>query len=224
MTSNLFRKRIPPASALFDVHANALPPGVASPPGFDGRQSLDALAAPEISRALVGPPAMVAYAHANAALRAWAADTGGRFLPMARIGGGGGPRPIREAWQARAALRAMSTKRPADVDTLAGFAAIKLTPHLDGLPARSLLAEIRRRKLPVLVHSGAMCPPAWLAHHLLPHLEGPLILAHLGRLALCCRGPARCRRARGFGRPGLSGNQRGEHRELCCLCGQECAP
>ncbi len=180
MTNALFRPILPPPPPLFDVHVNALPPGAAPAGGFYATQGIDAIAKLSVSRALVSPPALPGYAAANAALRAWAGGTGGRFSAMARLGGATGPRPINGLWQARGAVRAALRKRPSDVDTFAGFAAVKLMPHVDGLPAPDVLADINRHKLPVLVHAGAMCPPGWLARRLLPHLEGPMILAHLG--------------------------------------------
>ena len=180
MTNALFRPILPPTPPLFDVHVNALSPGAAPTRGFYATQGVEVIAKLGVSRALVSPPALPGYAAPNAALRAWSGGTGGRFLAMARLGGATGPHPINGLWQARRAVRAALRKRPSDIDTFVGFAAVKLMPHVDGLPAPDVLADINRHKLPVLVHAGAMCPPRWLARRLLPHLEGPMILAHLG--------------------------------------------
>ena len=34
--------------------------------------------------------------------------------------------------------------------------------------------------MPLLIHSGANCPPRWIEKHILPHVKSPVIFAHMG--------------------------------------------
>ena len=66
-------------------------------------------------------------------------------------------------------------------DLLDEVVAVKLAPHLDGLPDADVLARVVERRLPVVVHGGQHVPPAWVRRVLLPRLpECPVVLAHLG--------------------------------------------
>lgn len=135
-----------------------------------------------VARALACPPGSSHYAATNAAMLEVCEASGGVLLPAARLGGRV-PLITRSPWAARRALRSRTAERAPDVESLDGFAAVTLAPHLDGVPDDALLAEVRARRLPVVVHAGAACPPSWVAQHLLPRLTGaPVVLAHLGAL------------------------------------------
>lgn len=75
----------------------------------------------------------------------------------------------------------MTRLRRADgPEVLDGCKGVVLEPRAAGLPGRRLLEEINERRLPTLIPSGRLCPPAWIAHKLLPRLETTVILGHLG--------------------------------------------
>ncbi len=191
MTNPIFRADLavaePPTASiseppLFDVHVNI---GVTDSANLSfGRQSgeqyLALMAASGIARACAFPPLLGDYRAANVDLRAWAAATNGRILPFARLGGVRGPRPLREPWQARRALREFVLRPAADNIDLTGYAGIKLIPHMSGLPGDDVFAQIRERSLPVLIHGGVHSPPAWIERAVLPRVSGQLIIAHLG--------------------------------------------
>ncbi len=135
-----------------------------------------------VARALACPPGAEHYAATNAAMLAASRTSGGLLLPAARLGGRV-PLVTRSPWAARRALRSRAVARPPDATDLTGYAAVSLAPHLDGVPDETLMAQVRERRIPVVVHAGAACPPAWVARHLLPRLPGvPVVLAHLGAL------------------------------------------
>ncbi len=183
MSRRLFRTHLPePGVPLFDVHVHLGPSdtGELYYPLLTGDEYLDLMASAGVQRACAFSPLRAGYAQANAELREWAASTGGRILPFARLGGRRVPVTLPALWQVRRKLRALVGTRAADHDTLDGFAGIKLLPHLDGLPDEEVLAEIRDRALPVLVHGGVHIPPAWIERHLVPWVRGPLIVGHLG--------------------------------------------
>lgn len=171
-----------PDVPLFDVHANL---GTTDTDGIGyGRlaagEYVDLMAESGIRRVCAFPPLMADYAQANIDLRDWAASQSACILAFARLGGADGPRPIRQFWQARRALRSRLLGTPAPAIDLDGFAGIKLIPHLSGLPDAATFDVINQRGLPVLVHAGQHSPPRWIEQRLLPRLKTPVILAHLG--------------------------------------------
>ena len=183
MTPPLFRKDLTtPPYGLFDVHANV---------GFSDREHLsfgqlsegaflDLMETSGVARACAFPPMMGRYRQANERLADWAATTGGRVLPFARLGGRRGPRPLRQSWQVRETLASLFRQRPSDAADLERYAGVKLIPHMSGLPSRGVLARISELRLPVLVHAGVPSPPAWIEKALVARLRSPVILAHLG--------------------------------------------
>ena len=186
---------VPPPDGLVDahVHVTASPDHLAAGAvtgHLSPRAARDVLAAAGVRRAVV-MPALVdhlrGYAAANAALRQECASSGGRHVPLARLGGrrvtvvraGAWPEP----WSVRRAARARGGGRGPDLpgSGLAGFAGVTLMPHLDGVPDPAVLAEVRARRLPVLVHAGTHTRPRDVARRLLPSLQGcDVVLAHLG--------------------------------------------
>ena len=175
----MFRTGPPPDYPLFDVHLNVLPQGCAAPAGFYRTMGVEHLDDVGVAEGCVMPPALPNLGVASLALRDWAAGHS-RWRPLARLGGRRGPRPVTGLWQAREVARAVIERSKEGAVTLDGFAGVKLMPHRAGVPERSVLDDIGRRRLPVLVHCGEMCPPAWIERNLLPYLQGPVILAHLG--------------------------------------------
>lgn len=175
-----------------DAHVHVTPVAPEGSEELSGTGSAQALLPPfaaarlmrgaGVARALACPPKTSHYAATNASMLAACEVSDGVLLPAARLGGRI-PLITRSPWAARRALRSRTAARAPDAETLEGFAAIALAPHLDGVPDDTLLAEVRARRLPVVVHAGAACPPAWVARHLLPRLAGcPVVLAHLGAL------------------------------------------
>ena len=74
-----------------------------------------------------------------------------------------------------------TSEDPAPRDLLDEVVAVKLAPHLDGLPDDDVLDRVVERRMPVVVHGGQHVPPAWVRRVLLPRLPGcPVVLAHLG--------------------------------------------
>ena len=179
MSEPLFRSGPPPGLPLFDVHINLLPPETEPPPGFYRTLAPAELEELGVAEACLSPPALDDLEGASRRLRTWAQGQP-RWRPLARIGGRRGPRPVTGRGQVRQALRRAIRPKPPALPTLDGYAGVKLMPPVSGLPDLDVLAEIARRRLPALVHAGAMCPPNWIAERLLPHLRGPVILAHLG--------------------------------------------
>ena len=147
---------------------------------LSAEQAAAMLAESGVAQACVFPPLLSSYGRANEVLRCWAAEQEPRVLPFARLRGRRGPVPVRQLWQLRRRVEMQLRPRPQDPVALDGYAGVKLAPHLDGLPSGDVLADVARLRLPVLVHAGVHCPPAWIVRHLLPKLRGPLILAHLG--------------------------------------------
>lgn len=188
---SLFRDGALPRPPLVDVHVH-LGPSDSDPrdggelyyPHLAGEEYLRLMDQAGVEWACAFAPQRDHYREANDALRAWAATTGGRVRAFARLGGPRVPVTLPQLWMVRRALRARVVHRlrprPRDVDTLDGFAGVKLLPHLDGLPDDALLDEIDRRRLPVLVHGGVHVPPRWIERHLVRRLRGPVIIAHLG--------------------------------------------
>jgi hypothetical protein len=190
--ARLFRVSPPPPLPLFDAHVNVLPPGTAPPDELNSALTTDEVTScmnpAGIVCACISPANLPVFSEANTLLRTWANQEQGRhrrWLPMARLGGRW-RRPLKDLSPACGVLRAIRwpravfAKRYPDVDTLDGFAGVKLAPHASGVPDEEVLEEIARRGLPVLVDSGTMCRPGWIAQRLLPRLRGPVILAHLG--------------------------------------------
>ncbi len=120
------------------------------------------------------------YRQANANLLEAARASGGKLGAFARLGGRRQPITEPHVWMVRRAIGKARRPRPSDVDSLEGYAGVKLLPHLDGIPSRSLMDEIAERELPVLVHGGRFSTPRWVARTILRRTTGPLILAHLG--------------------------------------------
>lgn len=179
----LFRREpAAPAHPLVDVHVHLGPSdtGELYYPLLTGEEYLDLADVAGVTTAFAFSPQRDGYATANAELRTWAAGTDGRVRPFARLGGPRVPVTLPALWQVRRALNARLRTRPRDVDTLDGFAGVKLLPHLDGLPSAAMLAEVRASGLPVLVHGGVHIPPRWIARHLVDQVGGVLIIGHLG--------------------------------------------
>ena len=169
---------------LIDVHVHLGPSdsGEIYYPTFDGEEYLQHAEVAGVVRAYAFPPYRLdGYRAANAALRDWAATTGGRVGAFARLGGP--VTPIAQfppkPWQVRRWARRLPrvTDRPVTLD---GFTGVKLLPHLDGMPPRDEMTEIADRRLPVLIHGGRFVTPSWIARRLLPSTSGPVIIAHLG--------------------------------------------
>ena len=124
------------------------------------------------------------YAQVNGSLRDAAAAGDGRLVAFARLGGRRLPLPVRppQPWQVRRALRSRVGRRQSDLPAgLDGFGGVKLLPHLDGVPPDAELEAVAAARLPVVVHCGEHCPPAWVERALLPRLRGcTVVLAHLG--------------------------------------------
>ncbi|MGF1453208.1 MAG: amidohydrolase family protein [Opitutales bacterium] len=103
---------------------------------------------------------------------------------FARVRGQGAPEGPLSPRLVAGKLKALrGTSGPPGASTrpdLSAFAGVKLTPHLDGLPAADTLSEIRDRRLPVMVHGGMALPPQWIRARLLPVTAGPVIISHLG--------------------------------------------
>lgn len=180
-TPRLFRTDAPETpDRLIDVHLNV---GATAAARYGRLAPADALSyadAAGVTQMCAFPPlAAGGYGAANAALAAWAATTGGRVRPFARLAGPH-PRPVREPWQARQAIQARIERRAAEVPNLDGVAGVKMTPHLDGVPCDETLEEVSRRGLPAVIHAGVHVPPRWIEKTLLPKLRGPVIVAHLG--------------------------------------------
>ena len=167
MTERLFRPGPPPDLPLFDVHLNVLPAGHAAPDGFYRTMGVSELDDAGIAEGCIVPPALSDLSNASLALRDWALERP-RWRPLARLGGGRGPRPVTGLWQAPAVVRAALRPAVHPPLNLDGFAGVKLMPHLSGVPDTPVLAQIKDRRLPALVHCGEMCPPAWVEQVLLP--------------------------------------------------------
>ena len=194
---------------LVDVHTHVGPSdtGEIWYPDYDAEASRTAAAAAGVVESWAFAPQRTdGYAAATAALvdeagLGTAASTSAptRLLPVARLGGVRVPLPNRppQLWQVRRAARARVLdalgRLPArrdDVhddgtadgrDLLDEVVAVKLAPHLDGLPDDDVLGRVADRRLPVVVHGGQHVPPAWVRRVLLPRLPGcPVVLAHLG--------------------------------------------
>lgn len=189
MSTPLFVDRLrPPDFELFDCHVHIGPSdsGELYYPELTGEEYTELMAAAGVARAFAFAPMRYGgYRDANRSLHAWAARTGGRILPFARLGGPGAPVTRPELWMVRRKAVSIVQSRPVALDmegpeTLDDFAGVKLLPHLDGLPDSATFEAIAARGLPVLVHSGLHCPPAWILRHVVPRVRGPVILAHLG--------------------------------------------
>ncbi len=169
------------------------PPGRAhddAPMSANAANAADGTSALRYVGGCAAPPAGVDLLGASVRLRDACAGHPG-WKPLLRLDAGTGPRPATHAL-ARVGARLGLTRRGGvaegavgralldDASLLDGFAGIKLMPQQTGLPGRDVLERIRASKLPVLVHAGAQCPVRWLEAHLLPALDGPVVLAHLG--------------------------------------------
>ena len=183
MPERLFRSNLPdPPDRLIDVHVNV---GITDADGLSyGRlppdEYLPMMRSSGTTTACVFPPLMDQYREANQSVRTWAQDTDASLRPFARLGGARGPRPVRAFWQARRTVRSWFEPSSPDVDTLDGYAGAKLIPHMSGIPDVDLLREVSRRGLPTLIHAGTHSPASWIESQLLPRLDAPVILAHLG--------------------------------------------
>lgn len=176
----------PPPFPIWDVHVHL---GVSDTgqlyyPTLEASEYQELMDASGIQRAAVFPPQMESgYATANTNLRDLRKQDPERWLAFARLGGRSIPLTKRQLWMARRKARFLLLGAPEPLSSpkaLADFDGVKLAPHLDGLPGSDYIAEINRLGLPVLVHGGEHTPPAWIEHALLPLLEVPLIIAHLG--------------------------------------------
>jgi len=183
MPEPFFRTGLPnPPDRLIDVHVNV---GITDAEGLSyGRllpdEYLPMMRASGTTTACVFPPLMDQYRTANQSVRAWAQEVDASLRPFARLGGSYGPRPLRAFWQVRRTARSWFEPSSPDVDSLDGYAGVKLIPHMSGLPDTDRLHEISRRGLPTLIHAGTHSPASWIESRLLPHLDAPVILAHLG--------------------------------------------
>lgn len=134
-----------------------------------------------VRAAAVFPPMRPAYREANEALLAFAARTPS-VMPFARLGGRV-PVTSPQLWQLRSAARSRVGQRAADLGVtadLARYAGAMTVPHVDGIPAPELLAELGRLGLPLVVHCGEHAPVELVARELVAPTSGPVILAHLG--------------------------------------------
>lgn len=169
-----------PHPRLIDVHVHL---------SADGEAGLPATAWPDIAAsagvagAFAFPPLRGSYAAANAALRDWAATSGGAVRPFARLGGPV-PTTVPALWQLRRAARSRVGRRAPDLagglDDLRGFAGVKMLPHLDGWPSGEALDAIDELGLPVLVHAGEHLAPDVIEKRLVARIRGPVVLGHLG--------------------------------------------
>ena len=192
-TAPLLRRDPAPApQGLLDAHVHVGPStDPAADPGprpdrhpasgpVDAAAMTALLTAAGTARALACPVQADHYAVPNAALRRACASAGDVLAPAARLGGRV-PVLVPAAWAVRRSLRSRAVPRAADADDLDGLAAVTLAPHVDGVPGEEVLAQVRARALPVLVHAGAFCRPRWVARELLPRLGAcPVVLSHLG--------------------------------------------
>lgn len=179
----LFRARPHrPDHPLVDVHVHLGPSdtGELYYPLLSGEEYLDLADVAGVTTAFAFPPQNDNYLESNQQLRDWAAGTDGRVRPFVRLGGTRVPVTLPALWQVRRAVGARLRGREPDHDGLDGYAGVKLLPHLDGLPDDELLAEVRARRLPVLVHGGVHVPPDWIASNLVEAVGGVLIIGHLG--------------------------------------------
>ena len=136
-----------------------------------------------VAKAVVFPPLLNAgYKQANLDLADWCDRTGRGMRALARVGGAkiGWTEP--QVWLLRKKLRGMvlGRKPDLDLDDLHRFAGIKLLPHLDGLPDGAFFEAVNEAGLPVLTHGGKYVPPGFVEKAILPHVKGPLVIAHLG--------------------------------------------
>ena len=206
----LFRHTPLPARLMvIDVHLNALGTGIAPGGGFYSAETLASMqadprghglsgdeAAPRFAGGICAPPAGTDLLQASLALRDDTIDRPG-WKAWLRLDDEGGARPPTgplaavatrvgaERWLPGGRRRtgdtaAVATALAGDPALLDGFAGVKLMPQQTGLPGAGTLAILAERGTPVLVHAGVQCPVRWLERHLLPHLSGPVVFAHLG--------------------------------------------
>ena len=175
-----------PPFPLVDVHVHLGPSdtGEVYYPHLSGEEYAGLMDAADVERAYAfAPLRSEGYRAANASLRAWAASTGGRVRAFARLGGRAVPVTEPALWLLRRKAASLLRRRAPDLDhldDLGGFAGVKLSPHLDGLPSDEAFARIAELELPVLVHAGRYSPPRWIERVLVPRVRGPIIMAHLG--------------------------------------------
>ena len=185
-TDPILRDCPPPEFAITDchVHIGASDTGEIYYPELQLGEYESLMDASRIERACIFAPLRNdGYRAANAQLCRDAQRSDHRILPFARLGGRRIPLTEPAPWLLRRKIRRLVTGRPPDVDSAQGlehFAGIKLLPHLDGVPGDDLIARINELRLPVLVHGGDFCGPAWIERALIRRLRGPVIIAHLG--------------------------------------------
>ena len=173
------------SSGLIDCHVHIGPSdtGELYYGTLTGEEWLGLADAAGIDRALAFPPLReTGYAQANLDLAAWCAGTNGRVRALARIGGKRIGLTERRVWLLRRKLRRAIGRRSPDLapDDLPRFAGIKLLPHLDGLPDKTMFEAANALGLPVLTHAGRFVPAAWLERAVLPLIKTKLVIAHLG--------------------------------------------
>lgn len=134
-----------------------------------------------VRTAAVFPTVRPGYRQANEALLAFAAGTPS-IKPFARLGGRV-PVTSPQLWQLRSAARSRVGSRAPDLGApadLARYAGAMTVPHVDGVPAPELLAELGRLGRPLVVHCGEHAPVELVERELVERTTGPVILAHLG--------------------------------------------
>lgn len=171
----------PPRTPLFDVHVHVGPSdtGELFYPNMKPAEWESIIGQSDVRRSCVFPPLRDTYLRANEALADWAEQTDGAVLPVARLGGEI-PWTTRQLWQLRRKLRGRLDVRRPDVGDLSRFAAVKLLPHLDGLPDDAMFHRINELRLPVIVHGGIHVTAKWIEEEVLSRTVGPVIIAHLG--------------------------------------------
>ncbi|WP_423823480.1 amidohydrolase family protein [Salinisphaera sp. SPP-AMP-43] len=186
MPERIFQTHPAPEFALTDchVHIGASDTGEIFYPELTVAEYQSLMAASGIERACIFAPLRAdGYRQANQALAATAAQSDRTLLAFARLSSRAIPLTEPAPWLARRKIRRRLSRRPpdlADPAELDGFDGVKLLPHMDGVPNRDTLAAIDERRLPLLVHGGDFCGPAWIEKHLIAHTRGPVIIAHLG--------------------------------------------
>lgn len=175
-----------PPFPLFDCHVHLGPSdtGEVYYPTLTGEEYRTIMDEAGIEQACAFAPTRTdGYRDANHDLRDWAdVDTNG-IRAFARLGGPHVALNEPQLWVLRKKASHWLRGTPPDLDDLhelKQFDGVKLLPHLDGLPDRDTFARISELRLPVLVHGGEHSPPHWIETEIVPRVQGPLIIAHLG--------------------------------------------
>lgn len=186
MAERLFSSHPAPEFALTDchVHIGASNTGEIFYPELTVGEYESLMAASGIERACIFAPLRSdGYRQANHELADAAASSNRHLLAFARLSSRDIPLTEPAPWLLRRKIRRRIGRRLPDLvdpTELDDFDGVKLLPHLDGVPNRAIMAAIDERRLPLLVHGGDFCGPAWIEKHLIAYTRGPVIIAHLG--------------------------------------------